>query len=102
MTQPTLINLHVNECSQELRYYSLAVNLDMCVRRCNTLDGLSSKVCVSNETEDLNLHLFSMTPGISESRTLAKHVSCKCDSTFDGRKCISNHTCWCECKKGCF
>ena len=30
MTQPTLINLHPNECSQELPYYPFAVNLDRC------------------------------------------------------------------------
>ena len=31
MTQPTLINLHPNEHSQELRYYLFAVSLDRCV-----------------------------------------------------------------------
>ena len=30
MTQPTLINLHPNECSQEFHYYPFAVKLDMC------------------------------------------------------------------------
>ena len=28
MIQPTLINLHPNECSQELHYYPFAVKLD--------------------------------------------------------------------------
>ena len=32
MPQSTLINLHPNECSQELHYYPFAVNLDRCVR----------------------------------------------------------------------
>ena len=41
-TQPTLINLHPNEYSQELLYYLLAFNLDRCVRSCNTLHDLSS------------------------------------------------------------
>ena len=36
MTQPTLINLHPNEYSQELPYCSFAVYLDRCVGRCNT------------------------------------------------------------------
>ena len=31
MTQPTLINLYPNECSQELPYYPFVVNLDRCV-----------------------------------------------------------------------
>ena len=45
MTQPTLINLHPNECSQECHYYSFAVKLDRCAESCNTLNDLSNKVC---------------------------------------------------------
>ena len=66
------------------------------------MDGFSNKVCVPNETEDLKLHTFNMTTGINESRTLTKHISCKCDCTFGGRKRISNHNRLFECKKGCF
>ena len=73
----------------------------MCSGSCNTLDGLSNKACVPNETEDLSLYIFSVTTGINEWRTLAKHISCKCDCKFDGKKCNSNHNCWCKCKKGC-
>ena len=43
--QPTLINLHPNEYSQELHYYPFAVKLDKCVGSCNTLNDLSNKVC---------------------------------------------------------
>ena len=60
ITQPTLINLHTNEYSQELHYYPFAGKLDRCVGSCNTLNDLSNKVCVSNKTEDLNLSLFNM------------------------------------------
>ena len=35
-TQPTLINLNPNGCSQEWHYYPFSVNLDRYVRRCNT------------------------------------------------------------------
>ena len=35
--QPTLINLHLNECSQELHYYPFAVKLARCVGGCNFL-----------------------------------------------------------------
>ena len=55
MTQLTLINIHLNECSQELHYYPLAVNLGRFAGSCNTFDDLSNKVCVPNETVDLNL-----------------------------------------------
>ena len=50
--QPTLINLHPNEYSQEFNYYSFAVKLDRCVGSCNTINDLSNKVCIPNKTED--------------------------------------------------
>ena len=73
--QPTLINLHPNEYRQELHYYLFEVKLDRCVGSCNTLKDLSNKVCVPNKTEDLNIHIFNMITGTSESKILAKHVS---------------------------
>ena len=53
---------------------------------CNTLNGLSNKVCVPNKTEGLNLCIFNMITGISESKILTKHISCECKCNFDGRK----------------
>ena len=52
MIQPTLINLHPNEYSQEFHYYPFTVKLDKCVGSCNTLNDLSNKVCVPNKTAD--------------------------------------------------
>ena len=52
MTQATLGNLRLNEYGQELHCNPFMVNLDRCAGNCNTLDDLSSKVCVPNETED--------------------------------------------------
>ena len=46
MTQTILINLHPNEYSQEFHYYAFAVKLDRCAGSCNTLNGLSNKVCL--------------------------------------------------------
>ena len=43
MIQPTLINLHPNEYSQEFHYYPFTVKLDRCVGSCNTLNDLSIK-----------------------------------------------------------
>ena len=63
--QATLINLHPNEYCQELLYYPFAVKLDRCIGSC-------------------------MIVGISESKTLTKHVSCECKCKFDSRKCDSN------------
>ena len=70
MTQPTPINLHPNECSQELHYYPFLVKLDSML-------------------EDLNLRVFNMITGINELKALTKHMSCECKCKFDGRKCNS-------------
>ena len=60
MNQPTLINLHPNEYSQEFDYYPFAFKLNRCAGRWNTLNGLFNEICVSNKTEDLNLGVFKM------------------------------------------
>ena len=72
--QPTLINLHHNEFGQEFLYNPFVVKLDIRVRSCNTLNDLSNKACVPNKTEDLYLSVFNMIRGITESKTLKKHI----------------------------
>ena len=65
MIQPTLINLHPNEYSQEFHYYLFAVKLDRCVRSCNTLNDLSNKLCIPYKTEELNLSVFNTITDIN-------------------------------------
>ena len=57
-TQPTIINLHPNEYSQELHYYSFVVNLDRCTRSCNTLNDLSNKLHVPNKNRRFKYTCF--------------------------------------------
>ena len=38
MIQPTFINLHPNEYSQEFHYYLFSIKLDRSVGSCNTLN----------------------------------------------------------------
>ena len=90
MTQPTLINLHPNEYSQEFHYYPFSVKLDRCAGSCNTLNDLSNKLYVPNKTEDLNLSVVNIITEINELKTLTKHISCECKCKFDGRKCNSD------------
>ena len=85
MIQPIHIYLHPNEYSQEFQYYPFVVKLYRCVAICNTLNYLSNKVCIPNKTEDLTLSVFNMITGINESKTLTKHISCKCKCRFDGK-----------------
>ena len=75
--QPTLINLHPNEYSQESHYYTFSVNLDRCFGSCNTLNDLSNYVCIPNKPEALNLSVFNMIAGINHSKTLTNifHVN---------------------------
>ena len=84
--QPTLINLHTNEYSQEFHSYPFVVKLVRCVGSCTTLHNLSNKVCAPNKTEHLNLSMFNLITGINESKILTKHVSFECKCRFDGRK----------------
>ena len=102
--QPTLINLHPNEYSQEFHYYPFAVKLDRCAGSCNTINDLSNKACVPNKTEDLNLSVFNMITGTNEWKTLPKHISYECKCKFDEIKCKlnqwqNNDKCRYECKK---
>ena len=101
---PTIINLHPNEYSHEFHYYSFSVKLDRCVGSCNTINDVFNKVCAPNNTEDLNVSVFNMTAGTSESKALTKHISCECKCKLDGTKCNSNQwwnkdKCRCEYKK---
>ena len=94
--------MNPNEYIRGIRYYSFVVNLDRYVRSYITLNDLSNKICVPNETEDLNLSVFNMITGINESKTLTKHISCECKCKFGSRRCNSNQTwnnskCRCAC-----
>ena len=74
----------------KFHYYLFAVKSDRSVGSCNTLNDLSNKVCVPNNTKDLNLTVFNMITGINELKTLKNHISCEYKCKFDERKCDSN------------
>ena len=75
MTQPTFNKLHPNEHSQKFHCRTFVVILDRCVGSCNTLNDLSNKACVQNETEELNLSRFNMITGIHGSKALKTNVN---------------------------
>ena len=94
MTQHNLISLYLDECSQELRYYPLAVNIDIGAGSSNTLDDLPSTVYAPNKTKDLNFYVFNMITKKKRIKKVTKHISCKCECKSDGKKC-NNNKCWC-------
>ena len=56
-----------------LLIYTLINHTTIC-----TLYELSNKVCVSNKTEDLNIHIFNISTGKNEWNILTKDISCEC------------------------
>ena len=61
----------------KVHYYQFAVKLDKFLRRCNALNNLSNKVCVSNKTEFLkylNIHVFNMIIRKNESKILIRYI----------------------------
>ena len=59
LTEPTLFNLHPNKYSQELDWLNWIDVLEVVILL-NTPNELSSKICIPNKTEDLNLRVFNM------------------------------------------
>ena len=101
MGRTILTDFNPDEWNQRLHYYPFMVNLDSCNGSCNTLDVTSGRVCVPNKTEEISLNVFDMITRINESKTLPKHISCKCKCKFDSRKFDSNRNCnkdKCRCK----
>ena len=88
--QPTLINLHPNEYSQEFHHHLFSVKLDRWVGSCTTIKELPNKVCIPNDTEDLNLSVFNTITGKNELKTLTRDILWECKCKFDGPKCNSN------------
>ena len=57
------------------------VSLDRCNGKSNTFYYLSSRICVLNKTDDVNLNVFSMITRINESKTLKPVYDKKCLKT---------------------
>ena len=68
MIQPTLINLHPNEGSQEFHYYPFAVKLDVLED-----NDLSNKVCIPNKTR-FKSNCVQHDYRNKFSKTLTKHI----------------------------
>ena len=75
MTRLTVTDLNTYGHNLGLCYYSFMVHLDRYEGICNVLDDLSSKICVLNKTEDVNLNVFNMRTRINKWKTVTKHIS---------------------------
>ena len=70
MIRRTLIDL----IPVELNYYPFMISLDKFSGICNSVDDISTKICVSSKTKDINIKVFNMITNINESKTMVKHI----------------------------
>ena len=70
-------------------FYSFTVSVNRCGESCNTIDYPDTRVCVQNKVKNMNVKTFNLMPGVSETRLLAQHESCKCKSGFNESACNS-------------
>ena len=62
------------------------VSLNRCYGSSNTLDDVSSRICIPNKTDKVNLYILNIITRINESITLTKHILCNCKCKFDRSK----------------
>ena len=96
MIRLTLIDLN----PVELKHCPFMITLDECSGSCNVL---SSKICVSKETKDINVKAFEMITNKNEAKAMARYISCdyKCNvnsTTCNSNKKWNDKTCQCKCK----
>ena len=95
MIRRTLIDL----TPVKLNYYPFMISLDKFSGICNSVDDISTKICVSSKTKDINIKVFNMITNINESKTMVKHIWCDRKCKFNISTCSSNNeTCQCHCK----
>ena len=54
----------------ELIHYPFIISLDKYNRNCNTVGNVSTKICVTSRTKDINMKVFIMIVRINEARYL--------------------------------
>ena len=55
------------------------ISQDKCNGGCNAVDDLSTKICVSSKTKDINVKVFDMITKIHQAEILVKHIACHCE-----------------------
>ena len=66
------------------------ISLDKCIGSCNAVDDLFAKICVPNETNDVDVKVFNMVTKINEAKTMVKHISCDYKCKLDSATLTSN------------
>ena len=64
--------------SAEFKYYPFMISLDKYSGSCNSVDDLSTKICVLTETKDIYVKVFNMIITRNEAKAILKHILCDC------------------------
>ena len=59
MARPTLIDLD----PAELKYYPFMISLDKFSKSCNSVDDLSTNICITSKSKYVNVKVFIMYQG---------------------------------------
>ena len=74
MVRRTLIDLN----RIELNYYLFMISLDKCNGSYNTVDDLSTKICLPSKTKEVTVEAFNLITRKNEPKTSVKLISCDC------------------------
>ena len=66
----TLIDLN----PVELNNHPFIISLNKCSRSCNSIDSLSTKICLPTKTQDINVKVFNMIANKNYGRTMTTHA----------------------------
>ena len=99
ITQPFLIDLN----PVELKYYPFMISLHKCSESCNSVDDLSTEICVPSKTKKVNVKVFNTITNRNGDKLMVKHISFDCKCKFSRTTCYSkqkwnNEISQCECK----
>ena len=78
----TVIDMNANE----LKCYPFMNSLYKCTGSSNVL---SPKICVPEETKDINAKPFNLLTNKDEAKAMTGHISCDCKCKFNSTTCNS-------------
>ena len=87
MIRPTVIDLN----PVELNYYLFMISLNIYSGSYNSVDDLSTYICIPSKTKDINV--FNIITNKDEAKTMVKHILCDCKCKFSSTMCNSNQKC---------
>ena len=81
----TLIDINSNETS----FCPFPISVTRCDGSCDTITNPYTPACVPNKVKKMNIKVFNLMSGVSETRLLAQHESCECKSGLNKNFCNS-------------